>query len=109
MWPFNRQKVTERLNTVDLGDDLDDVDLLLAVEDTFQIHINDCEAEDLVSVGDLYKLVKSKMPSDNSVDPAWELVVTLVRYYSGSQSPINQETTFFPKFAKPRKAGELED
>lgn len=106
MWPFNRQKVTERLNTVNIGDDLDDVELLMAVEEAFQVHIRDCEAKDLVNIGDLYKLVKSKMPTDGSVDPAWELIVTLVRSYSGSKSPIDQETTFFPKYAKPRNTRE---
>ncbi|WP_298917812.1 acyl carrier protein [uncultured Roseobacter sp.] len=103
MWPFNYRKVTERLNTVDLGDDLDDVELLMAVEEIFQINLEDSEAEDLVSVGELYELVKSKMPRDGSVDPLWELIVLIVRSHSGSNSPIDTETTFFPKFAKPRQ------
>ena len=103
MWPFNYRKVTERLNTVDLGDDLDDVEMLLAVEKIFQITVKDSEAEDLVSVGELYELVKSKTPHDGNVDPVWELIVLIVRCHSGSNSPIDPETTFFPKFAKPRQ------
>ncbi len=103
MWPFNRNSVTERLNTVNLDDDLGDVELLMAVEEVFRLKIQDSEAETLVTTGDLYELVKRKMPSDGSVDPVWELVSHIVRMYSGSKSPINADTTFFPKFAKPRQ------
>lgn len=103
MWPFNYRKVTERLNTVDLGDDLDDVEMLMAVEEIFQIKLQDSETVDLVSVGELCELVKGKMPRDGSVDPVWKLIVLIVKSHSGSLSPIDAETTFFPKFAKPRQ------
>ena len=103
MWPFGRYKVSERLNTVDLSDDLDDVEMLQEIEEAFRFEINDIEAQSLVSVGDLYELVKKKMPEDGSVDPVWELVVNIVRAYSGSRSPIDLETTFFPNCAKKRK------
>tara|TARA_R110002072_G_scaffold6212_11_gene37110 strand:- start:85 stop:411 length:327 start_codon:yes stop_codon:yes gene_type:complete len=108
MWPFNRSGVTERLNTVDLDDDLGDVEMLMAVEEIFRLTIQDSEAQTIVTVGDLYELVKRKMPSDGSVDPVWELVEYIVRHHSGSNNPIDAGTTFFPKFAKPRqKAGDI--
>ena len=103
MWPFNRSGITERLNTVDLGDDLDDVEMLMAAEELFKIHIEDSESQTLETAGDLYELVIQKMPDDGTVDPVWELVKCIVRNHSGSSSPIDTETTFFPKFAKPRK------
>ena len=103
MWPFGRYKVSERLNAVDLSDDLDDVEMLQEIEEAFRFEINDIEAQSLVSVGDLYELVKKKMPEDGSVDTVWELVVNIVRAYSGSRGPIDLETTFFPNCAKKRK------
>jgi hypothetical protein len=45
---------------------LDAVELILAVEDGFQIHIEDAEAGRVVTVGDLYQLVVSKLSSGTS-------------------------------------------
>ena len=45
---------------------LDYVELLLAVEDSFQIHIADEEADTLSTVGDLYKLVIAKLQGQDS-------------------------------------------
>lgn len=103
MWPFNRSKVTDRLNTVDLDDDLGDVEMLIEVEQLFKLKIEDSEAQTLVTVGDLYELVKRKIPRDGSVDPVWELVEYIVRNHSNSNSAIDADTTFFPKYANPRQ------
>jgi len=103
MWPFNRDRITKRLNTVDLNDDLDDVEMLQEIERTFRFELQQHEAEDLVNVGNLYDLVKQKASTDPDFDPVWHLVERIVRTYSGSDDPIDRETTFFPKFAKPRE------
>lgn len=45
---------------------LDYVELILAVEDAFQIHIHDEEAGNVSTVGDLYNLVVSKLDGRDS-------------------------------------------
>ena len=45
---------------------LDYVELILAVEDSFQIHIADEEANTLSTVGELHKLVTSKLQGQNT-------------------------------------------
>jgi len=52
-------------NTVNMHGDLDDVELLMAVEETFDIQISDREAEAVRTVGDLYDLVCSKIEHDS--------------------------------------------
>lgn len=96
------KRVTQRLNTVILGDDLDDVEMLEAFEDAFGIKIEDAEAETLITVGQLYELVCAKSSARTDFDPVWELTLQIVREYSGSRDPIDRDTTFFPMHAKPR-------
>jgi len=102
MWPFNRDRITKRLNTVDLDDDLGDVEMLQDIESTFNFEITDKEALNLVTVGQLYELVQQNIMEDKELDPVWELVKNIVQTHSGTDDPIDQNTTFFPKFAKPR-------
>ena len=46
---------------MDLGaDELDDIELIMETEDEFNIEINDEEAAEIRTVGDLVKLVESK-------------------------------------------------
>ena len=52
-------------NTVDMHGDLDDVELLMAVEEAFAIQISNAEAECILTVGDLYDLVCSKVDLDS--------------------------------------------
>lgn len=103
MWPFNHDRVTKRLNTIDLGDDLADVEMLEAIEKAFGFEIFPKEAERLVTVGDLYDLVDEKVRKAQSVDPVWALVEMIVRFHSGSKDPIDRETTFFSKCASKRE------
>lgn len=103
MWPFNRERITKRLNTVDLRVDLDDVDLFEAIEKTFRFEISSKEAGQLVTIGDLYDLVDMKISMATNVDPVWELVEMIVRFHSGSRDPIDRDTTFFPKYASKRE------
>ena len=100
---YGRPRVTQRLNTIDLGDDLDDVEMLMAIEETFGIKIEDEEAEKLVTLGDLYDLVAKKLEHKTDFDPIWALVCQISREHSGSRDPIDKKTTFSPKFAEERK------
>ena len=100
---YGRPRVTQRLNTIDLGDDLDDVEMLMAIEETFGIKIEDEEAEKLVTVGNLYHLVTKKLEHKTEFDPIWALVCQISREHSGSRDPIDKNTTFFPKFAEQRE------
>ena len=45
---------------------LDIVELILAIEDAFQIHIHDEEAGDVRTMGDLHNLVVGKLPGQDS-------------------------------------------
>lgn len=81
---------------------MDGGEMLQSIERTFKIRITDDEAKSIVSVGDLYNIVKQKMPSDGSVDPLWVLIVDFVRNASGSSNKIDQDTTFFPEDAEKR-------
>ena len=99
---YGRQRVTERLNTINLGDDLDDVEMLMAIEEIFGVDIKDGEAEKLVTMGDLYSLVCEKLDSKTEFNPVWSLLCQIAREHSGSRDPIDKQTTFFPKFAEER-------
>ena len=98
-----KPRVTERLNTVDLVGDGDDVDLLEAIERAFDLKLTDDEASDLETIGDLYHLVKAKVKSNPDFDPVWELVCQIVRENSLTRDPIDNDTTFFSKDAKKRE------
>lgn len=96
------KRITQELNTVDLDDDLGDTELLEAIEEIFDIRIEDHEAEELLSVGQLYDLVRTKIANRKGFDPVWALTVKIVREQSGSRDPIDRETTFFPMHAQKR-------
>jgi len=99
---YGRPRVTQRLNTINLGDDLDDVEMLKAIEEIFGLDIKDGEAEKLVTMGDLNELVSEKLNSKADFDPVWALLCQIAREHSGSRDPIDKETTFFPKSAEER-------
>lgn len=98
-----RHVESQRLNTVGLVGDMDDVDILEAIEEAFGIKIGDEEAEKLESVGNLCNLVKAKVRSNSDFDPIWELVCQIVREQSGTRGAIDKETTFFSEHAKERQ------
>ena len=102
MFGIFRKRITQKLNTVNLGDDLEDVEMLQAIEATYGIKIEDAEAEALRTVGQLYELIDSKLASRPDFDPVWALTCQIVREHSGSKDLIDGETTFFPKHAKKR-------
>lgn len=96
------KRATQKYNTVDLDDDLGDVELLEAFEEIFGIKIEDREAQDLFTVGQLYDLVSAKIASHKGFDPVWALTVQILREHSGSRDGIDRETTFFPQHASER-------
>ncbi|WP_131814571.1 hypothetical protein [Cognatishimia maritima] len=100
---YSKPRKTERLNTVDLVGDGDDVDLLEAIERAFDLKLTDDEASDLETIGEPYDLVKAKAKSNPDFDPVWELVCQIVRENSMTRDPIDRDTTFFPEHAQERK------
>lgn len=104
IWPF-RKRTEKRPNTVALCGDGDDVDILTIVEEKFGITIADEEAEATRTVGDLYDLIQRKISGKTGIDPVWALTEYIVRDISCSRAPIDRDTTFFAKDAKPREDG----
>ena len=97
---FNKDR---NLNTVGLHGDLDDVELLQEIEELFKIKISDEEAAEVVTVGQLYDLVKAKFTGTPNVDPIWEMVRLCVTQYGEPRlMRVNKSTTFFAKDAKER-------
>lgn len=103
LFHYGKPRVTQRLNTVDLCDDLDDVEMLEDIEKIFGIEIKDREAEKLITMGDLYELVNEKLKPESDFDPIWSLVCQIVREHSGTRDPVDKDTTFFRQFAKERE------
>ena len=95
---------TQKLNTVDLVGDMDDVELLQAIEQVFDIEIEGDEVRELYTVGQLYDLVKTKLEGKPNFDPVWALTEEIVREHSGSREVIDRETTFFAKHASKRSS-----
>ncbi|MEM6466105.1 MAG: hypothetical protein AAF679_06335 [Pseudomonadota bacterium] len=102
---YRRPRITQRLNTVNLGKDLDDIEMLMSIEETFGVKFEDSEKEKITTVGDVYDLVSQKLVPNADFDPNWELVCWIVRLHSGSSDPIDRATTFFPELAQKRDTG----
>ena len=107
MFEKYEKRITQRLNTVDLNDDLDDVELIFTIEEEFQITISDAETEKILRVGHLYQLILSKIDKNQDFEPLWDLTCQIIRAYSGSKDPIDIDTTFLAKFAEPREGIEV--
>ncbi len=66
---------------------LDSVELLISVEQAFDISISDAKAESVVTVGDLHKLVLAELTSLNrpniNADVAYSLLQNLICFQLG--------------------------
>jgi len=98
-----RKRITQRLNTVNLSGDLDDIEILMDIEKTYKIKIEDSEAETTYTVGDLYDLVQLKLKEQSNVDQIWSEVCQIVREHSRTVDPIDRETSFFKEHARERE------
>lgn len=96
------KRVTQKFNTVNLVGDGDDIDVLEEIEKISGIKFQDAEAEKVITVGNLYDLVKEKTETRPDFDPLWEFVSRIVRDVSCSKDPIDRETAFFREHAKER-------
>ena len=57
-----KEKLSESTTIEDvMADSLDTVELLMTIEDSFDVDIPDSEAEKLSSIGDLVSYIESKM------------------------------------------------
>lgn len=81
---------------------MDGIELVDAVEEFFGIKITDNEAESVITVGQLYDLVKGKPSSKPDLELGWETFLRFIRSQSDSKDDIDQDTTFFAEDAKPR-------
>lgn len=103
-WRGSETRITKTLNTINLDDELGDVELLMDIEETFGIKIDEEEAEKLVTVGQLHDLVSKQLKNQADFDPVWALVCKIAREHSGTPDHIDKETTFFPDKAKARNS-----
>ena len=98
-WPFGR---SQSLNTINLGDDLEDVEFVMAVEEMFGVQFADDETIKLITMADLEKLIRSKLEKVQEFDPVWTILCNIARQHTGHKGPIDRETTFLAKLAKER-------
>ncbi len=99
-WPF---RTSTAPNTLGLGGDGDEVEMLEDVERRFSIGLVQKEVEMLVTMGDLEGLVSLKSNEDLPSEDIWERLCEIARHHSAHDGPIDRYTTFFAKFAQPRE------
>jgi len=100
IWPI---KASAHLNTLNLGGDGDEVDLLEDVERNFSIRFQQKDVEELVSMGDLEALVALKRGRYPASGEDWERLGRIAREHLGNPGRIDRKTTLFVKFAQPRE------
>ncbi|UWQ14915.1 hypothetical protein K3556_03200 [Aliiroseovarius sp. M344] len=100
MLGFFRSRRQKALNSLDLYGDLDEVEILIAIEDAFGIQVSDDEAQTMITMGDLETVVRQKLEGHPEFDPIWALLVTIAEHHSGSKATINRETTFLSSESK---------
>ena len=91
------------LNTLGLGGDGDEVDLLEEVEKAFSILFDQKNVDELITMGDLEILIAGKRGSDAKSGQDWERLCEIAENHSGSAGQIDRNTTFFANFAQPRE------
>lgn len=99
---FGRRRQQAKLNTLSLYGDLDDVEIVLDIEDTFGITLSDDEVCSVRSVGDMERLIRRKLEDRSDFDAVWALLEYIARIHSGSRDSIDRDTTFYAQDAKPR-------
>lgn len=98
-WPFRQ---VSKLNTINLGEDLDDVEFIMAIEEIFGVKFSDNETIKLITMGDLERLVRAKLAAKSDADRVWTILCRAARDFTNYKGPIDRETTFFAKLAKER-------
>ncbi len=100
---FFGRDVTKEFNTVDLSDDLDDVEMLREFEDVFGIEMPEGDTKAIVTVGQFYDLIQEKLAQSPDFDAVWALTLQIIRAHTGTRDPIDRQTTFFQKHASRRE------
>jgi acyl carrier protein len=102
LWRDLTMKRTDRLNTLNMHGDLDDVEFLMALEDHFTIKVSDSEADEIVTMGDAHGVISGKVSGRISGDEVWSDLCKIAREFTVSEYPCDKETTFFAKHAVER-------
>ena len=99
-WPF---RASTPPNTLGLGGDGDETDLLEDVERAFSIRLEQRDAERLISMGDLEILLAAKRGNSAPSGKGWERLCKIAQVHSGCAGHIDRNTTLIANFAQPRE------
>ena len=87
LWRDLTIKRTDRLNTLDLNHELDDLEILMTVEESFGAGIKDSESETIATMGDLHRLIVEKTAAHDKNEYVWNELCEIVRDYTVSRHP----------------------
>ena len=99
-WPF---RASTPPDTLGLGGDGDEIDLLEDVEKTFSIRFEQKDVEDLTMMGDLENLLAAKRGNSALSGKDWERLCKIAPLPTGNAGQIDRNTTLIAKFAQPRE------
>jgi hypothetical protein len=99
------QPFPRKANSLDLWGDGDEIQMIEAIERAFAIRFEDAEAEQLVTMGQLFDLMKSKLGKQGaeviSNDALWtELVKHAREAGADPRRAVDRNTTFFSRNAE---------
>jgi hypothetical protein len=100
---FRLVQTLRPLNTLNLGGDGDEVELLEDVEKAFSILFDQKNVEELTTMGGLEILVADKRGTNAKSGQDWEQLCEIAQMHSGNAGRIDRNTTLFAKFAQPRE------
>jgi acyl carrier protein len=78
---------------------LDLVDLVMTVEKEFGITIDDLDAEQIGTVGQLYRYVLLKLNRETNEEQVWERLTTIISEHTGiARDRVTEEKSFVHDF-----------
>ena len=85
----------QKLDSLYLGGDGDEVDLVEDIERVLEVKFEREDLETIETFGDLEGLAK-RHGADRQPDLLLKLIAEIARAHTGHQEPISRHTTFFP-------------